>query len=273
MERTMSSKKRSNSIFLLLLIMLLILRFPVLISACCHITPFYEFMVSYIFQDGTYLITAILILLKRDTLFDYNIGICSLIIFILAPASEILSEYFEFRRIQTCLWFEIGVSICLFIALFLFRPKFHKRSIKEILLWFLIAVAVGICIGILSGLLQRTRGTIFPDRPTVWVITYKFLIQLGNAAIIEEPLFRGFLWGFLKKSHWNDCWIWLFQALLFWLGHIYFLGVNNYSFFIIIPMGALILGLVAWRSKSIAASMTVHGLFNSISQIVAFYTW
>ncbi|WP_398443312.1 type II CAAX prenyl endopeptidase Rce1 family protein [Sedimentibacter sp.] len=47
----------------------------------------------------------------------------------------------------------------------------------------------------------------------------------------------------------------------------------NYSFFIIVPVSALILGLVAWRSKSIGTSMIVHALINSMANIVANFTW
>jgi membrane protease YdiL (CAAX protease family) len=36
--------------------------------------------------------------------------------------------------------------------------------------------------------------------------------QLAHAAIFEEPIFRGFLWGYLRKVNWKEKWILLFQA-------------------------------------------------------------
>jgi membrane protease YdiL (CAAX protease family) len=42
-------------------------------------------------------------------------------------------------------------------------------------------------------------------------------------------------------------------------------------FLLIIPIGGLLLGFLAWRSRSIAVSMLAHGLGNGIGQIVAFY--
>jgi membrane protease YdiL (CAAX protease family) len=79
----------------------------------------------------------------------------------------------------------------------------------------------------------------------------------------EEPLFRGFLWGFLKENRWPEVLIWIFQALLFGLAH------GDYYFTYPDPwiwqrtfVGGLILGLVAWRSRSIVASALVHGILN-----------
>jgi membrane protease YdiL (CAAX protease family) len=109
--------------------------------------------------------------------------------------------------------------------------------------------------------------------PTISLLMSLFFIQLGNAAAIEEPLFRGFLWGFLKSHHWNEYLIWLFQAALFSLGHIYYFGVNNFSFFVIVPFSALLFGLCAWRSRSIGTSMVVHGFYNSVIDVVSHMAW
>lgn len=111
------------------------------------------------------------------------------------------------------------------------------------------------------------------DHPSIYYFLGSFIIQLSNAAVTEEPFFRVFLWGLLKKTNWKDSWICLFQAALFMLGHIRYLGKANYSFFILVPIAALILGLLAWRSKSIGTSMITHALINSVGSIVAYFTW
>ena len=56
------------------------------------------------------------------------------------------------------------------------------------------------------------------------------------------------------------------------LAHIYYLGTFSYSLFIIVPFSGLVFGLLVWRSKSIGTSMIAHGLFNSIGNIVAYYS-
>ena len=90
-------------------------------------------------------------------------------------------------------------------------------------------------------------------------------IHLGYAAATEEPLFRGFLWGHLRLAGWREGWIWLFQALLFMLGHIYYLPQLPVSFWVIVPLGGLIQGLLVWKSRTIVASMAAHGLSNVLS--------
>jgi membrane protease YdiL (CAAX protease family) len=89
------------------------------------------------------------------------------------------------------------------------------------------------------------------------------------AGIGKEPFFRGFLWGSLRKTGLKDIWIWLAQAGLFWLGHAYALLYTPFSFWLIVPVGGLVLGLLAWRSRSIAPSMVAHGLANGLSQFMA----
>jgi membrane protease YdiL (CAAX protease family) len=106
-------------------------------------------------------------------------------------------------------------------------------------------------------------------------VAMSFPYQLGYAAVTEEPLFRGFLWGYLRKSGWKEIWIWLTQAGLFALGHIYYLNKAPLSFGIIVPVGALVMGLFAWRSRSIATSMAAHGAMNAlgytVGYIIAYY--
>ena len=102
------------------------------------------------------------------------------------------------------------------------------------------------------------------------LIVQGFVYQLGYAAISEEPLFRGFLWGFLRKAGWREIWIWVFQAGLFWVGHIYYFGKLPVSFWLVVPAGGLMLGLLAWRSLSIATSMAAHAAMNGFTLYFAY---
>ncbi len=56
------------------------------------------------------------------------------------------------------------------------------------------------------------------------------LFQFNYAAISEESLFRGFIWGYLCKFKWKESWILIFQSTIFMIGHIYYLGVILYLF-------------------------------------------
>jgi len=66
--KLLDQNKKSNNIFILLVLGLLILRFPYLIPLCLNKIPIsYEIGLN-IFDVGTYLITAMLIVLMRNSL-------------------------------------------------------------------------------------------------------------------------------------------------------------------------------------------------------------
>ena len=112
-----------------------------------------------------------------------------------------------------------------------------------------------------------------PETITGFII---FIIAVVVVAPIgEEILFRGFLQQFLEQ-YWKDSTkavliTSLFFALIhlnpYWIIQIYFLG--------------LILGFLAWRTRSVVPSLILHGLNNSMAIIlsfssgeaIAFYTW
>lgn len=270
------TKKKHNYIPILLLFGLLLLRFPFLILLLFDKIPIPKAIGSNIFQDATYLLTAMLIFIKKESLSKYNIDLFALVVFMIAPVAKVVSQLFLVAKysyknmVSPDWWLQIVISICLLIALLLYRPKLQKRKTKEILLLLLIAVIVGIGSGVLMGYITRLQGNANNEmHPTISLVISLFFIQLGNAAAIEEPLFRGFLWGFLKSHHWNGYFIWLFQAILFSLAHIYYFGANNFSFFVVVPFSALMFGLCAWRSRSIGTSMVVHGFYNSMIDVVS----
>jgi membrane protease YdiL (CAAX protease family) len=98
------------------------------------------------------------------------------------------------------------------------------------------------------------------------------LIQLTNAATYEEPLFRGFLWGLLSQRGWRAGLIWLFQAAVFWLSHIVYIIHFPISFWVIVPLIGLALGLIAWRARDIAPAMLAHSLVDGLPQLIT-GTW
>ncbi|MDD5370609.1 MAG: CPBP family intramembrane metalloprotease [Anaerolineaceae bacterium] len=118
--------------------------------------------------------------------------------------------------------------------------------------------------------LDPTRWTgstlLIDNRATFLSIFY----QLGYAAVSEEPIFRGFLWGYLRKSGYREVWIWLFIAGLFVLAHLNYLKTAPILFGFTVPLSALVLGWLAWRSRSNATSMVAHGVMNGLGYFLAF---
>jgi membrane protease YdiL (CAAX protease family) len=97
--------------------------------------------------------------------------------------------------------------------------------------------------------------------------------QLFYAGGMEEPLFRGFLWGALRQAGWKDGWICMFQAGLFCLGHIFYLTGGLYWSFGFTFLAGLVWGILAWRSHSIAPSMLAHGFSNAWGGIFQVISW
>jgi membrane protease YdiL (CAAX protease family) len=248
-----------NSITFLLIAGLLFLRLPFL-AGITYLLKTSPNWLGSAFEISTYLLTAILIWWERDRLLDFHVdGLALTIILFFKPIETIIRAFWG--------WDKSGLAF---------------PNPLGLLFW---AIAIGVLVGAVELALLGYPMSFQVDescrqlRPELVPILVQaipgFIYQLGYAAVTEEPLFRGFLWGYLRKVGWKEVWIWLFQAALFCLGHIYYLDRAPISFWIIVPTGALVMGLVAWRSRSIAASMAAHGCGNALGYtmgcMIAFY--
>jgi membrane protease YdiL (CAAX protease family) len=83
--------------------------------------------------------------------------------------------------------------------------------------------------------------------------------------LVEELLFRGILWMFLKNLKLSE-WIIVFvQAALFWLFHVYYVFTDPVHFWVTIPIISVALGVMTWYSRSITPALLAHFLYNAIS--------
>ena len=236
---------------------------------------------SPLYQVGTYLLTAITIWWERERLADYHIDKLALGIIILGKPLELLIYHlnipFNYPAISRAYWLFLPISFAIVISLPL-RGTRLPRLQKKSWFWLIVGILTGITLGVFVGILMRND---LPDTAMYKPLTHIFSLpakilfflpiqQMFMAGIAEEPFFRGFLWGLLRKAGLKEIWIWLIQAGLFWLGHLYYLAKRPWSFWLLIP-GGLVLGWLAWRSRSIATSMIAHGLTNSFAQITINY--
>lgn len=230
-----------------------------------------------LFEIGTYFLTALLIWWERERLSDFHIDKLVLMLFILGKPLELLLYQmqipFTYPARSAAYLLYLPIAIGLGLALLLARPKLPKLSAR-FWGWMIIGILGGIALGVYFGSVMKANNV----QSGAGGITLELLVflpiqQMLYAGLAEEPFFRGFLWGSLRKTGLKDVWIWLIQAGLFWLGHFYALTNGApWSFWLIVPVGGLILGLLAWRSRSIATSMLAHGLANGLGQIVGFYS-
>lgn len=239
-----------------------------------------------VYQTGTYLLTLFLIFWERERLADFHIGWLAVgIILIFKPLETLYLAIMGFEQKlpmafpgpwALTVW---AAALLMTVWCFAAKPAFSKvtRADRR---WFVLGLLAGaataavLSVPLALQLRMMDDGMRISQSTPLIGLLFSALIfgipyQLGYAAVSEEPLFRGFLWGWLRRIGWQDRWILLFQAGLFMLSHIYYIGRLPYSFWIVVPVGALVMGWLAWRSRSIATSMAAHAAVNGLGMSLA----
>jgi membrane protease YdiL (CAAX protease family) len=235
----------------------------------------------------TYPLTSALIYLQRYRLGDFHITQLSLLLFLGAPFAEPLVGLLTRGWVD---WpfeipFRLTVSAtAVVLVILLWKSRTEVKHAKDRLRWIIIALALGLVIALVYGWYFEytafgrigVRDIIRKPPATLSDMVLLLSIQMMNAAVMEEPLFRGFLWGYLRRWNLSNPIIWLIQGSLFWLAHIYYLGQVPFSFWLLVPSAGLIFGWLAWRSHSIAPGLLTHTLVNGLTMIVStrtLYFW
>ena len=225
------------------------------------------------YEIGTYFLTVVLIWWEREHLAEFFIDKLALLILILGKPYELLLHWlkipFEYPPQSDVYWLYLPIAFGLLVISLLIYPKLRKLEFTN-WLWLLAGIAAGIVFGVAAGYLLRYQSPGGTVRPTFSLMLFLPTQQLVYAGITEEPFFRGFLWGGLRRAGWKDFWILILQTVLFMIGHLYYFESLPLSFWMVVPLGGLVTGVLAWRSRSIATSMAGHGFFNAVAQMVAF---
>ncbi|GAA0121651.1 MAG: CPBP family intramembrane metalloprotease [Clostridium argentinense] len=259
---------------MIIMTLLLFLRFPFVFAVIFKIIPLDNDTMNMIFTNSTYLLTSILIIYERKNLLHYNFTFFSMVLFTTMPVIGFLATIFtkDFQRIQYYnLQYNfldyISLIVAVFLLILLISRKFslQKKSLNQVIVELIIAIVLGVLLSFLITGFRSIDKLRYIKISQVLPVT---LFQFNYAAISEEPLFRGFIWGYLRKFQWKELWILIFQSTIFMLGHIYYLG--NYPIFVFIRtfIVAFIFGVIVWKFRSIANSMIAHSIVNSLSQFI-----
>ncbi len=267
-------KGQIHIIRLLLVGCLIVLRFPLLILSAM-LFPSTKNMASAICETGTYILSAGLIWIERGRLLDFNIdGFVLWMFLLLKPTETIVLRYIGFPTAPVAfphfasilIW---GTAVLLFIGISHWHRGLLKIQLRSVF-WYCVGIVGGLSLAVVLSFPASFRVENVPvgNHYSTWSLITNSLQQLvyqtGYAALTEEPLFRGFLWGYLRKTKLGPVGAWLLIALLFWFAHLYFINVNPISFFITVPVAALVFGFISWRSRTIASSIGMHGMVNAI---------
>jgi len=257
-ERCAGRILRLNKKSLFLILGLLLLRIGVdYLSISQHQTPWIP--VSY--QVLTYLLSASIIWIERENLIKINFDGFSLIFFIVFRTIFFVSFAPRIYAYISVIMFTVIAGVLLFRLnksghLYNLRPE-----IKEIK-WLLYGVVVGISIGIIPILVKQITGDI---NFSFYGLAFAFWFNLSNISIDEEPLFRGFIFGYLRDKGFNYRGIIILQAIIFTIVHLAYWRkpVTLLLIFIV----SIAYGILAWRSRSIAPSMIAHAWFNAFAKM------
>ena len=102
------------------------------------------------------------------------------------------------------------------------------------------------------------------------VLVRRIIYNLSFGALIEETLFRGVLWGYLRGLNWKENKIIWTQGILFWMAHLNEIS-NPVTFFIAVPIGTIVFSLLARHSKQVLPSIIAHTVMNTLSVVLVYY--
>jgi len=222
---------------------------------------------SLLLEVSIYSVTAALIWRAGPILRQFNIDRNSVIAFVLfgvvlrtgtlgAPALVEIASYLML----------LGVSIRLVVLLRASRSLPPSRGLKPALMGLVVGglfSAVVAIPGFLADEWSSARSLSALGVP----LALGFVHAMSHSAILEEPVFRGFLWGYLDARGWGERRIWLAQAGLFWLAHARYVA-TPYTFWFTVPASGLLFGWMAWKSRSVFPSMIAHGFYNALSLVL-----
>ena len=177
---------------------------------------------------------------------------------------------------------ELNIDKIFILILLSGRLSYHRGATQT--LWLVVMDLLLICVGVLYVKGWLKFGDIEPTllrvtlliviaflsilfiNDTVNITKIGWAVQLYeneiSMVLVEEIMFRGMLWMFLKNLNFSEIQIVVLQAILFWLSHVYIANDNPFFFWVIVPIASIILGAVVWRTRSITSSTIAHMLFN-----------
>lgn len=151
------------------------------------------------------------------------------------------------------------------VIIFTLRKDFRRLTRVRIsyCLWLLAGAVAGVVLLVLASVAMIPFIQKLPALILDYTVLLRYPYMLGYAGIDEKFVFRGLLWGVLRRAGWREIWIWLFQAALFVLvyGNVWHLETALRNLLIIFA-GGLVFGALAWRSRSVASTIFADTFYN-----------
>lgn len=250
-----------------LLLAYFLVRVPIInLSVLGGLTENYDFVQKLDLAE--YVMIAAMIVVARKSLRDFRIDRLSVILFILFGSILRIPPQVELGSAFGPIYFVFGLT-ALGLGVVVFRSRQNRAGLagmdwRWLVVGLLSGVVLALVLGTFGSVISRGSIRLQPAWPiTTGGLFLTFLYQMGHSAILEEPAFRGFLWGYLERHRLHPASIWQLQAVLFWLAHLRYLD-RPFTLWIALPVGGLVFGWLSWKSRSISASLLAHAAYNTI---------
>lgn len=233
---------------------------------------------NYIIQDlislFSFCLIIIFIRINRSTLDYYHFDKLSILLILIFNPVRVLLLPLIAPNLNSPASFPNSLSwvtIILSVGMYWYiRPLLRSlpNPTKKTWFWITIGGASGIFLNFLFGLLLTHFTTVkLLNVKFDYSVLLAFPYQLGYAAVYEEPIFRGILWGKSRRLFRNNQFgVNVLQAIIFTIAHgSLMLNFIQSPGIATIFVGGFLFGLLAWQSRSLATSMVAHACYNAFS--------
>jgi membrane protease YdiL (CAAX protease family) len=218
-------------------------------------------------QFALYLSLCVLVVINRHSLADYHFDKLTLLIFVLF-------------RIFPFLGFEPPLILCfeaaaypmvtlVLVILLKTDPAVKLPPAKFGIIYItMICLILGVVVGAAQMQTYENPFVIKDWSAFIYAAFVYFLDYMRTTAILEETLFRGFLWGILRRSGIPTVVVLIVQAALFSLVHLW----KWYSIELLISafVIGLLQGIIASRTRSLAPAMAFHAATDATLIAIAY---
>jgi membrane protease YdiL (CAAX protease family) len=223
-----------------------------------EIVNFWYFDIFYGYLACAYLFIAFCIWIEKEHLEIFHIDRVSLIVFIFS------SNYF-FRHqynVPNEKLFLVIISFAGILAAIVLAKNW-QRIPQTNFRWVIIGLLMTSIILIPANYIDYVANYTYSDTKfdlLQWTTT-SIVYNLSFVSVLEEFLFRGFLWGYLRKMEWDERIIFFIQSILFWVMHISKIP-SPLVLLVLLPTITLVYSMLAKYSRQVFPSMISHTVYN-----------
>lgn len=201
-----------------------------------------------------YFVIFLLLVVHRDEIQNFNLDGFSILLLVMFNSATLVNSLPRYIAIVT-----ISLSI-FFLWIRKIDKEVGKVRVKQVF-QFLAGLVLGfLLISIKYSLINHDIILTAIAEPTKLVICAK--IALSKALVMEEFIYRGFLYGLLEKSGIRYSKIFIISSILWSFSHI---GIStNFLFFVDVFISGLFFGFLVYKTKSISIAIGTHVGYNSL---------